>query len=185
MKICPNCKVEYGDLENFCIRCGKRLERESVTLEALAGRLKVMEGSLSGMSRGVPAAGPAVAAAPGLERRLEDVKTALMEKINHTADVTERLAERLKEIDGMSAGDREEAKAAARRMISDELKNVGQDVILDLRKDIQNISGRGEALAAEVKGLRGDIESLRSEVAAVESRVAKRIYKELTKSLIT
>jgi len=183
MKICQNCKVEYDDVETFCIRCGKKLAAEGFTLDSMNERLKRMEENLTRLGR-APAAAPE-AQPISVERPLQELKQGLMEKINHNADAIERLAERLKELDGMTAGDRERARAAVRGMIADEAKNAANAAAPDLRKELQNISSKLAVLSEEVGKLERDVSDVRRSAAEMESRVAKSIYKELTKSLIT
>jgi len=181
MKICQNCKVEYDDVENFCVRCGKKLASEGVTVEAMNDRLKRMEESLSRLSKGQPQPA-AKEARPDIE---PDVRAGLMEKINHNADVIERLSERLKELDGMTANDRDKARESVRRMITEESKNAGSTAVLDLRKELQNINSKLAALSEEMGKLNRDVDELHKGAESMETRVAKKIYNELTKSLIT
>lgn len=182
MKICPNCKVEYDDLESFCVQCGKKLEKED-TLDSLSERLKSMEESLSKLAGSRPSEG-GEAPKPGLEKRLQDIRLSLLEKINHNADVVERLSERVKEIDGISGKDREKARETVQRMIQEESKNIGPGFASDLRKEFQDIKGEFDVLSGELEEQKAELESLRNEMDSIETRVAKRIYKELTRSLV-
>ena len=179
MKVCPNCNIEFDDLQNFCVQCGKKLDKERIGLGDLNNRLKRMEESLSRMD-GRPTARSAVST----DKNTEEMRLSLLERINHNSDALEKLSERLKEMDGITGEGRKKIQENIGRIIGEESRNIGSGVVSDLRKESQNIKSKVEELRANQNRLKEQIDEIKKGMEQIESRVSKSIYKELTRSLV-
>lgn len=181
MKVCPNCHIDYDDMQNFCVQCGKKLEKGATTLDSLDNRLKRMEESIGKMGPKPAGQGHIT---PEMQKGVEDMRSVLLEKISHNADALERLSERVKEMDGVSEEGKKRAKELVAGIIREESGKIGTGIVSDLRKENQNIKKGLTDVVDDINRLRQELEIIKKGLDQIESNVAKSIYKELTKSLV-
>lgn len=180
MRLCPNCRIEYDDMQNFCIQCGKKLGAERISVGELDSKLKRMEESIARLGQKPSEVVPS----QGFQKGIEEVRLSLLERINHNSDAVERLSERLKEMDGLSKEGKEKVRQEIAAMAREAGRNIDSAAISDLRAENQNIKKDLQAVKDGQRRLQEQLDIIKKGIDQLESNVAKNIYKELTRSLV-